>query len=360
MRHIAFMALSAAVLGLIMAVSRKLLHPLYPPGSGLSRTQPVMAVFLAVLAAIWTDLDAYLFDGGFRGGSLLALGVLFWYLVRGFPVCKGSRFDMRSLMMLAWGAFALTLEGRVLLNPGIYSFGIILSTPCVVFLAAFLVGDWSRLKPKSGHEPIWLGRFAVIFLSLVLCMMAGLNHHRTRDMTKSIGTGCNQFMAHAKQPYWYLHGEVDRWVRESLKPWQTFVVLPEGVMFNFLHQVTNPSRLIKLLPPDLTVYSQDEVIGILEKAHPDFILLLFRPMPEYGFSSLRDYAGTVWTWLFRHYHLQETIKLPLSRRPDIPGLMILAANRSHSVAVSNPAPAGGNGAFSETRPLGSDFSWALP
>ncbi|MBF0424784.1 MAG: glycosyltransferase family 39 protein [Magnetococcales bacterium] len=343
LRHITLMVLSAAVLGLIMALSRSVLRLPSPPRGGQDRRRPAMAVFLAVLATIWVALEAYLLDGGFRGVSLLVLGVISWYLIKGFPLREGSGFDTRELMLLAWGAFALTLEGRVLINPGLYSFGIILSTPCVVFLAAFLVGDWCRLKPESDHEQVWIGRFAVIFLSLVLCMMAGVNHLRTRDMTKSIGAGCNRFMAQAKLPYWYIHGEVDRWVRENLKPSQTFIVLPEGLMFNFLHQVTNPSRLIKLLPPDLDVYSQEEVTDILEKARPDFILLLSRPMPEYGVASLRDYAGTVWAWLFRHYHLQETIKPPLADRLNTQDLMILAANRDRSGAVSGPTPGEGNG-----------------
>ncbi|MBF0152349.1 MAG: hypothetical protein HQL64_01205 [Magnetococcales bacterium] len=354
LRHIVLMSLSAAILGLIMALSRKLLHLSSPPWRGITWLQPIVAVSLAMLAVIWMVLEVYLFDGGFRGGSLLVSGVISWYLIKRFPVRKGDGFDTRSLMMLAWGAFALTLEGRVLLNSGLYSFGIILSTPCVVFLAAFLVGDWSRLKPEFGHEQVWISRFAAIFLSLVLCMMAGLNHHRTRDMTKSIGAGCNRFMAHAKLPYWSIHGEVDRWVRESLKPRQTFIVLPEGLMFNFLHQVTNPSRLIKLLPPDLTVYSQEEVIDILEKAHPDFILLLFRPMPEYGFSSLRDYADTVWRWLFRHYHLQETIKLPLSSRFNTHDLLVLAVNSDHSGAASGLVSGKGRGSS------GQDSPWQPP
>jgi hypothetical protein len=82
---------------------------------------------------------------------------------------------------------------------------------------------------------------------------------------------------------------------------RSLLVLPEGAMLNFLTGSRHPLYHATLLPHTVAAYGEPAILGELEKARPDFVVLMHRVWREFDDRRLGGYAPRVLAWLRREY-----------------------------------------------------------
>jgi len=102
-------------------------------------------------------------------------------------------------------------------------------------------------------------------------------------------------------------GTLDAAVRFLLDkpPGTKVVVLPEGAAITFLAGAVNPIGMHTFLPLDFSGgYDETAVIHRLAETKPEYVLVLSRPMSEYGSKRIGvDYGLNLAAWMMQHYQV---------------------------------------------------------
>jgi hypothetical protein len=133
-----------------------------------------------------------------------------------------------------------------------------------------------------------------------------------REMTFPVGRGSDRFYTFAPgytdefDPSYAHSGPVMNGTLEAVETLMPkdagFVVLPEGVMLNFLARRRNPGRWFEFTSPLVAAVGESRMRADLEAARPDYVILTERPTPEHGtwyFGT--DYGLELMDWAMRHY-----------------------------------------------------------
>src|SRR4029078_2425064 len=116
--------------------------------------------------------------------------------------------------------------------------------------------------------------------------------------TVPVGSGPDRFRADARGSFVNLVLEnLDRAAASG-----PLVVLPEGVMINYLHRLPSSIPYLTMLPTDEAQFGEDELLGSLERRPPALIALVHRTAEEFGTPLFgRDYAQRTMQWVQAHY-----------------------------------------------------------
>jgi len=165
-----------------------------------------------------------------------------------------------------------------------------------------------------GLLPGWLSRFrvdprlvrsAVASLIVVFCLYSVyLEQLEYRKLDAATGENGDLFYRpHSEEAYRDVIALLDRHV----KPGDTLAVLPEGVLFNYLLRIENPTPHISFLPFEFMLTGEERIVEDFRASPPDLVLLLPRNVEEYGFREFgqRGYGDRVMTWLGQSYRRLE-------------------------------------------------------
>jgi len=228
---------------------------------------------------------------------LLPLGELDWLeLARPWPlIALGFLLLARKDGSRPLALFSLLLLAKMALNTRVQMYGFALALPATLLVALMLLETGPRMVAARG------GCF-VLARALgcgVLCAFA-LGHLRVmgeyqRISVHEMGEGRDAFRVDTRGR---VVAAVLRELQQKLKPGESFVVLPEGVMLNYLARVPAPTRYINYMPPELLMYGEAEMLAELRAAAPAAIVLLHKDTGEYGFRWFgRDYARRFGEWI---------------------------------------------------------------
>jgi hypothetical protein len=106
------------------------------------------------------------------------------------------------------------------------------------------------------------------------------------------------------------------WVERNVPPDGTLVVMPEGVVVNYLARRRNPTRHLNFVPPEVEIFGEDAILADLRAAPPDFVALVHRDTREYRLPLFGiDYARRLRDWVHDEHRLATRAgAVPL--RPD--------------------------------------------
>ena len=97
----------------------------------------------------------------------------------------------------------------------------------------------------------------------------------------------------------------------------TLLVLPEGVMLNYLLRRPTPTRFISFMPPELILFGEERMLEALDAHPPDGVILVHKDTSEYGLPLFgRDYGRRIFDWVERRYR---PVAAPLGHPPLQPG-----------------------------------------
>ena len=108
-------------------------------------------------------------------------------------------------------------------------------------------------------------------------------------------------------------GEFVKVVSEKLAgspPGTTLLVLPEGVMVNYLARLPSPVRPFYFFSATTSGGQEDEIVRALEARPPDFVAFISRDLREYGVTRYGERRGDgqqILEWVGAHYRLDSAI-----------------------------------------------------
>ena len=92
-------------------------------------------------------------------------------------------------------------------------------------------------------------------------------------------------------------------MQDNLPPDATLAVVPEGAMINYLTRRKNPTGQLMLLPVEMAMYGEANVLAQFRTGPPGYILLLDRNTSEFGKKGFgKDYGLDLQRWIDRNYH----------------------------------------------------------
>jgi hypothetical protein len=234
--------------------------------------------------------------------------------------------DIVKVTMLV---FSLMLLLKVLLRVHISRYGFVLAMPATLTAIICLI-DWI---------PAVLDRWAAdgeLFRRLSLCAVAivamvFLVTHQSRIAAERypVASGADSFLADQRGvPLQMLVNEV----RDRLGRNDRLVVIPEGVMVNYLTRTESSSEFVSFMPPEAAMFGEDRLIRSLERDPPEYVALVQRPVEEYGYIRFgQDFVPAMSAWIEAHYRAE----LSIPGVAEGGGFAVQLVRRIHS-GVGNP------------------------
>ena len=222
----------------------------------------------------------------------------------------------RSKGIAAWplcmAALALLLLSKIFLHLRIHHYGFTLAAPamllCVIGLLRTIPGWIGR---RGGTAPVaWAAG-----LGLLACLMLGLLEQYNRRLNHPEGRGAktqawvwdepaDAFLVRDEPLTGNYYEKVYDFVDQQISPEHSVLVLPEGIMLNYLLRRVNPTGHINFMPPELIMFGEAKILADLEARPPDWIVILHRETSEYGVDFFgKDYGISIMNWVREQYQV---------------------------------------------------------
>jgi len=309
--------------------------------SCLGFDQPWIHFWEQVLATLWACLLITLIAAAawqveriaqkwlqFLSVGLLA-GGLFWLAIHGIKwgetgrclpgliliyliACLASLFNGKNLekdrrvliTRLLMAALALALLARMILNARIYHYGYYQAALAAILVPAILIGELPHRMGlgRKGATVIAIGTLALLVPGVMIS--CDWSQKVLGAKTFPVGTGGDQFYAYS--PEIDPTGEIVNAVSLALQeapPHQTLLVLPEGVMINYLARRPNPIAPV-IYYSMATEGREDRIVEDLERHPPDWVVIISRSIREFGierYGEQPDEGQQILSWVKKNY-----------------------------------------------------------
>jgi hypothetical protein len=219
-----------------------------------------------------------------------------WWRSRSSP--EGGR----AALQLGFSVLALALLLKIFLNVRVSTYGFGLALPAMLLLVLALLHSIPSLIQRWGGSG-WAFRAVSIALLAAACLAClSVSDRYSARKTVQIGSGGDYFRADQVRASSRMVAHLVDWVEANLPSQATLLVLPEGVIVNYLTRRVNPTRHVNFVPPEILIFGEQRILEDLRAEPPDYVVLLHRPTPEYGLPLFgTDYAPTLLEWVRENY-----------------------------------------------------------
>ncbi len=201
------------------------------------------------------------------------------------------------VLLIVWAG---ALLAKMLFNVHIYQYGFALAMPATLLLVLAVV-TWvpQALEARQGQGQIF--RVTGVALLLILVMgNLGVVALFFEEKTYRVAAGADSFLASSDRATEVQ--ELVAYLGEQGTGRETLVVLPEGVIVNYLTRRINPTPYSNFLPPEVLMFGEERIVAALREAPPDYVAIIHRDTQEYGFPFFgRDYGQKIDEWISAHY-----------------------------------------------------------
>ena len=282
-----WLVLLAPVVGLGVLVGRR----------GARRRSWAIAVFGVVVCVGALGWRVWPFYDLLRPLPALMLVVGAWSAI--VLARSGSLEVGRLIVRLSLIVFALALLAKVILNAGVYHYGFVLAMPATMVGVLALAGWLPAALDKRGAAGSVVRAAALAALVVLVAGYATDTAHRADRKRFAVSNGVDAFLADGRGVF--LNAVVSA-VSARIGPEQTVLVLPEGVMVNYLSRRANPTPYINFMPTELAIYGEQNMVAALKADPPDLVVLVHKDTSEYGFPFFgKDYGDRLRSWVDANY-----------------------------------------------------------
>jgi hypothetical protein len=124
---------------------------------------------------------------------------------------------------------------------------------------------------------------------------------------------------------------------QTMPPGATLVVIPDGIVLNYLLRRENPTPYTVFDPVLMAVYGGEErVVETLTAHPPDYIALVQRNFYEYGLAPFGQdprFGRTILAWVDKHYEVVQVYGAPPIGK--VFGIALLRCKSTSGEAVSH-------------------------
>jgi hypothetical protein len=240
----------------------------------------------------------------------------------------GSIAKAKLAGLIIWGVFALANMAKMLLNVRLYHYGFVLAMPAALLVTATCLA----FLPKQ--VAAWVGsasavRAVMIGLVIAACVVhLAWSNEFYHAKTLTVGAGADALMTYPYEvePIGELMRRTIAEINRSMPPNASVLVMPQGIILNFLTRRSNGTPYWAFLPFDVKTYGGEEHTLETIQAHPpDFVVLMHNGVRGFNggfFGDERESGKLLLAWLTRSYFQTWQIgALPFI--DERPGVLIL-------------------------------------
>ena len=298
---------------LVGKASEKLILDTYPSSKLKARGAITVILFLILFSGVaWIGLTkiTWVEVGPSLLGLLLILSLFkAWAWLRaGLGSCMPKEEVLKALLIV----FAGALMTRMILNGRIYQYGFIQASLASLVIVAMLYKDvatWIKGLAKDSSKVGLAFQGSLLVLSVIAVALVMTQSQRLLEAkTLTIGEGRDLFYGFPAQVSY--QGELVRTFSSALSKRpkeETLLVLPEGIMVNYLARKKSPVS-------DLTLYTNKEaetrIVQTLDTMNPDWVAVLSRDLTEYGVTryGIKGQSGEqIITWMKDKYKVSASL-----------------------------------------------------
>lgn len=227
--------------------------------------------------------------------------------VSAWRACTGpSEARTRAALRASFAVFALGLLAKTPLNTRWAHYGFALALPGTLLAIGAGVHDLPRLLARRRSAVAGTARLLALAFWVVA---AGTGVQRSlRNWTAQSATfGLGSDVLHARPELAGPLQDALDWLAPRIRPEQTLLVLPEGVMLNYQLRVKSPTPYVNFMPPELLFWGEAELLETLRAAQPDYVVLVHKDVREYGYRAFGDdYGAGLYRWVRGEHSLLAT------------------------------------------------------
>ncbi len=235
----------------------------------------------------------------------VAVAIILLFLAYRRSPSGEQKHNYEGLLLLS--VFSLFLLAKIILRCGLSGYGFYLSLPAgvvMVVMLTYLIPTWLEEEGRDGNS---FRIIALVFLLLFTLHYLKVCYPYYERKEYIIGSGGDKIVTY-KAGY-DVRGPLVRqtieWILGNLKPDETFVALPEGVMLNYLTRHASPQRCMDFMTPWLLTFGEENIVKNFTIHSPDYILLIHKNTSDYGvgfFGADPRNGKKIMKWVRENYH----------------------------------------------------------
>jgi hypothetical protein len=168
--------------------------------------------------------------------------------------------------------------------------------------------QWLGVERK-GACVIAIGTLALLAPGVVI--LVGKSEARLNSKTALVGTGGDQFYAYSPQidPTGELVNAVSQALQQA-PPRQTLVVLPEGLMINYLARRPSPIAPFFYFSSATAAGGEDRIVEDLGRHPPDWVVIISRSLLEFNLERYGERPGEgreILSWVNKNYETAASV-----------------------------------------------------
>ncbi|MCX5848973.1 MAG: glycosyltransferase family 39 protein [Deltaproteobacteria bacterium] len=212
-------------------------------------------------------------------------------------------FVEKYLPFILLTLFSLLLLFKMILNVHLFHYGFALAMPASLVMTALLLHYAPMLISPWDNKNIVAG-FIGLFIFLTLLAYLNLTKNIYDLKTYPVAEGRDRFLTFNEKfnnngP---IVNETIKYIDKLMSEKDTFIVLPEGIMINYLTRRINPSRYFEFTPNIVEAIGEEKIINEFSSTNPSFIILLEKDTSEHGARYFgKDYALNIYSWIINNY-----------------------------------------------------------
>jgi len=225
--------------------------------------------------------------------TLGVLGVVYWRAQD-----RAARLQLALPMTLV--AFALLLLAKMIFNARLFQYGFGLAMPATL-VPVVVCWDWL---------PQWIERHGGRAGLLRAALLAGIvvvggtalemTHAYFGVKQVQVGQGGDTLRTFDRG---HAVNQAIAQIESRLAPDDTLMVVPEGVMLNYLTRRANPTPYFSLMPPEVLMFGEDQMLAALRANPPDYLLRGNDfSLASYGYEEFgKGFAQELDAWFGENY-----------------------------------------------------------
>lgn len=164
-----------------------------------------------------------------------------------------------------------------------------------LILFKYLPDVFCGIKNSKNYNDIT--SLAIVFFSI---FFLGLNiSYQTSEQAPVYS---RKGVIYATKPKDYIINESLKYIKENVKPNEVVLVIPDGVMINFLSGRQTNSKYFQLIPNHIDVFGERNIVKDLSLNPPDYVFIHNRQTPEAGRTTFcKGYGFEICDFVMKNY-----------------------------------------------------------
>jgi len=255
----------------------------------------IMMIFLGHYAISWVDVA--------RPYPVFIL-LLLAYLIADLRLKRADHtYVSQHLPFTLLVMFSLLLLLKIILNVHFYHYGFALAMPAAMVMVTVLLHYIPTLISRWGNKTVVMS-FSGLLIVLTILFYFNFTKHVYDTKTYPVARGRDKFFTFDAEHFNYgpVVGGTLAYLDQSMSGQDSFIVLPDGVMLNYLSRRSNPSRYFEFTPNFVEAIGEATIINDISRNRPAFIILTKKDTSEHGAKYFGvDYARNIYSWITDNY-----------------------------------------------------------